>query len=60
MCIRDSLGLARLQKRFPQVDILKKLCDEQCIPAKYYTFTEDVPLNLGERTIRALSLIHIF
>ena len=35
-------------------DILKKLCDEQYIPAKYYTFTEDVPLNLGERTIRAL------
>ena len=35
-------------------DILKKLCDKQYIPAKYYTFTEDVPLNLGERTIRAL------
>ena len=35
-------------------DILKKLCDEQYIPAKYYTFTEDVPLNLGERTIHAL------
>ena len=35
-------------------DILKKLCDEQYIPAKYYTFIEDVPLNLGERTIRAL------
>ena len=35
-------------------DILKKLCDEQYIPAKYYTFTEDVPLDLGERTIRAL------
>ena len=35
-------------------DILKKLCDEQYIPAKYYTFTEDVPLNLGDHIIHAL------
>ena len=35
-------------------DILKKLCAEQYIPAKYYTFIDNVPLDLGSRTIHAL------
>ena len=35
-------------------DILKKLCAEQYIPAKYYTFIDNVPLDLGARTIHAL------
>ena len=30
-------------------DILKKLCAEQYIPAKYYTFIDNVPLDLGSR-----------
>ena len=32
----------------------KKLCAEQYIPAKYYTFIDNVPLDLGNRTIHAL------
>ena len=46
---KDNKGYAK-----KLASTFKKLCDEQYIPAKYYTFIEDVPLNLGERTIRAL------
>ena len=35
-------------------EIMLKLCEEKYLPAKYYTFIDNVPLNLGDRTIHAL------
>lgn len=35
-------------------EIMCKLCEEQYLPAKYYTFIDNVPLNLGTHTIHAL------
>ena len=35
-------------------EIMLKLCEEKYLPAKYYTFIDNVPLNLGDHTIHAL------
>ena len=34
--------------------ILSKLCKEEVLPEKYYTFTPDAPIDLGSRTIKAI------
>lgn len=51
--IGDAVGQLALQGPKAE-EILRKLCDEEFLPAKYYTFHENCPLRVNGREIMAL------